>query len=80
MDLRYSCAAMICTRCDGLLLPVWLVDEEASCKAWRCSSCGNIEDDVILRHRERHMEPRGACGIDSRAPLACRVLPPEQAA
>jgi hypothetical protein len=47
---------MQCTRCDGLMVTDNLVDMEESSipmwmKGWRCVSCGNIVDPLILRHR-----------------------------
>lgn len=45
---------MRCDRCQGLLVLDHcfdLFDYEISMKAWRCISCGDIVDDVILRNR-----------------------------
>lgn len=47
---------MQCTRCDGLMVSDSLIDMEESSipmwmKGWRCISCGNIVDPLILRHR-----------------------------
>lgn len=47
---------MECTRCDGLMISDNLIDIQESSvpmwmKGWRCVSCGNIVDPLILRHR-----------------------------
>jgi hypothetical protein len=47
---------MECTRCDGLMVSDHLIDMRESSipmwmKGWRCVSCGNIVDPLILRHR-----------------------------
>jgi len=47
---------MECTRCDGLMVTDNLIDMRESSipmwmKGWRCVSCGNIVDPLILRHR-----------------------------
>jgi hypothetical protein len=47
---------MECTRCDGLMVADNLIDIQESSvpmwmKGWRCVSCGNIVDPLILRHR-----------------------------
>ena len=56
---------MECTRCDGLMIADNLIDIQESSvpmwmKGWRCVSCGNIVDPLILRHRiSKRREPRG---------------------
>lgn len=45
---------MTCPRCCGLLIEDHcydLLDHGISLKAWRCVSCGNIVDSVILKNR-----------------------------
>lgn len=47
---------MECTRCGGLMIDDNLIDIQESSvpmwmKGWRCVSCGNIVDPLILRHR-----------------------------
>jgi hypothetical protein len=47
---------MHCTRCDGLMVTDSLIDLLESSipmwmKGWRCVSCGNIVDPLILKHR-----------------------------
>lgn len=47
---------MECIRCKGLMVADNLIDMEESSipmwmKGWRCVSCGNIADPMILRHR-----------------------------
>jgi len=47
---------MHCTRCDGLMVTDSLIDLLESSipmwmKGWRCVSCGNIVDPIILKHR-----------------------------
>jgi hypothetical protein len=47
-------ASMMCHRCRGLLIEEHcydLLDHEISLRAWRCISCGNIVDSVILKNR-----------------------------
>lgn len=47
---------MQCARCGGFMVADNLIDLQESSipmwmKGWRCVSCGNIVDPVILRHR-----------------------------
>ncbi len=47
---------MQCTRCEGLMVVDDLIDIRESSipmwmRGWRCVSCGNIIDPMILRHR-----------------------------
>jgi hypothetical protein len=47
---------MQCARCDGFMVSDNLIDMKESSipmrmKGWRCVSCGNIVDPLILRHR-----------------------------
>jgi hypothetical protein len=47
---------MQCARCDGFMVSDNLIDMKESgismwMKGWRCVSCGNIVDPLILRHR-----------------------------
>jgi hypothetical protein len=47
---------MQCTRCEGLMVVDDLIDMRESSipmwmRGWRCVSCGNIVDPLILRHR-----------------------------
>ena len=47
---------MQCERCDGLMVADSLIDLQESSipmwmKGWRCVSCGNIVDPLILRQR-----------------------------
>ena len=47
---------MQCARCDGFMVSDNLIDLQESSipmwmKGWRCVSCGNIVDPLILKHR-----------------------------
>lgn len=47
---------MQCARCEGFMVADHLIDMQESSipmwrKGWRCVSCGNIVDPLILRHR-----------------------------
>ena len=47
---------MQCARCDGFMVSDNLIDMKESSismwmKGWRCVSCGNIVDPLILKHR-----------------------------
>ena len=47
---------MQCSKCDGLMVSDNLIDIKESgipmwMKGWRCVSCGNIVDPLILKHR-----------------------------
>ena len=47
---------MECIRCDGVMVADNLIDIQESSiqmwmKGWRCLSCGNIVDPLILQHR-----------------------------
>ncbi|MEX5214391.1 MAG: hypothetical protein NW703_09545 [Nitrospiraceae bacterium] len=47
---------MKCARCHGLMIEDHLLDIRESLgpmwiKTWRCVSCGNIVDPLILKHR-----------------------------
>ena len=52
---------MICPRCHGLMVPITLVDEQASTSCvsagWRCLLCGEILDSVIVANRTGHRAP-----------------------
>ncbi len=52
---------MICPRCHGLMVPITLVDEQASTSCvsagWRCLLCGEILDSVIVANRDGPLEP-----------------------
>ncbi len=52
---------MICPRCHGLMVPLTLVDVEASASCvsagWRCLLCGEILDSVIVANRNGPLEP-----------------------
>lgn len=46
---------MMCKRCHGLLVEDQcydLLDDSISLKAWRCISCGNLVDSVILKNQQ----------------------------
>lgn len=50
-----------CSRCRGLLVPTTLYDivmergalleDEYKAEAYKCASCGDVVDEVILKHR-----------------------------
>jgi len=47
-----------CTRCHGLLIPVWYSDWAhdtvgQTSHAWKCVSCGDVTDPVIATNRRR---------------------------
>jgi RNase P subunit RPR2 len=57
--------AFHCTRCSGLMVPIWLNDvghDQGSNAiiAWRCIACGEVIDPVIIGHRRdqptRHLK------------------------
>jgi hypothetical protein len=46
---------MTCKRCHGLLVEDQcydLLDDTFNLKAWRCISCGNLIDPVILKNQQ----------------------------
>jgi hypothetical protein len=46
---------MMCKRCHGLLVEDQcydLLDGSISLRAWRCISCGNLVDSVILKNQQ----------------------------
>jgi hypothetical protein len=46
---------MTCKRCHGLLVQDQcydLLDDSFSLRAWRCISCGNLIDSVILKNQQ----------------------------
>lgn len=46
---------MTCKRCHGLLVEDQcydLLDDSFSLRAWRCISCGNLVDSVILKNQQ----------------------------
>jgi hypothetical protein len=54
---------MGCPRCHNLMVEETFVDLEASPSVWsftgwRCVSCGEILDSIILQNRTRHPEPQ----------------------
>lgn len=59
---EYDCV-MGCPRCHNLMVEETFVDVETSPSVsfftgWRCVSCGEILDPIILQNRTRHPEPR----------------------
>jgi hypothetical protein len=47
---------MQCSRCDGLMVSDHFLDIKESSqpmwmRGWRCLSCGNVIDPLILKHR-----------------------------
>jgi hypothetical protein len=52
-------------RCAGLEVPIQLRDDQAGDRAWasHCLVCGNVDDAVMLEHRQMVRAPRaGAVG------------------
>ena len=53
---------MACTRCRGLMVPDQLLDlvetGDVSAWGWRCVSCGQIIDRVVLQNRSRSQTPQ----------------------
>lgn len=68
---------MQCTKCEGLMVLDDLIDMRESSipmwmRGWRCVSCGNIVDPLILRHRM--VQGAGAMRLlDKDLPVAPRV-------
>ena len=53
---------MMCVRCDGLMVVDRFDDfrddtGEFNFKAWRCLTCGEIIDSVIISNRQKHVPP-----------------------
>ncbi len=49
---------MTCTRCKGLMVQdhfLDLLDTDLRTAAWRCVSCGDIIDPVVLANRHRQV-------------------------
>jgi len=49
---------MTCTRCGGLMVRdrfYDMLDTDIGMVAWRCISCGDIVDPVVLANRRRHL-------------------------
>ena len=44
---------MPCPRCHGFSIFDWVYVPEGKCAVWRCLSCGNILDPVIVQNRTR---------------------------
>ena len=42
----------VCHRCGGLMVPEWT--DDPSTTGWRCVSCGERIDPVILTHRKQN--------------------------
>ncbi len=51
MGARTSIQADRCHRCDGLMVPEEVVEIRSI--DWRCISCGERIDSVILAHRQK---------------------------
>ena len=54
---------MGCPRCHNLMVEETFVDLQvspsvSSFTGWRCMSCGEILDPIILQNRTRHPEPQ----------------------
>lgn len=49
---------MTCTRCGGLMTQdsfLDMLDTDIGFNAWRCISCGDIVDSVVLANRQRQL-------------------------
>lgn len=48
---------MHCSRCDGLMVTVWMGDLACSgtVKGWRCLLCGEATDPGIEANRKNHL-------------------------
>lgn len=56
-----------CARCGGLMLPENLYDQvlgfgPMECWGWRCITCGEIVDPLILQHRREQTASRREAG------------------
>jgi hypothetical protein len=74
---------MICRRCQGLLVPTWLLDPRevfgtpGPRRAWRCVNCGDLWDWLMLRRRAWQAAPAGARAEgDPVSVLTPRAMPP----
>lgn len=65
---------MTCTRCKGLLVETWLIDQEGALFVSRCTMCGDVVDGTILEHRGEPMAPVNTGSPRSRVPMVCRML------
>ena len=47
---------MQCSRCEGLLVPMWMADSvrAGTVQGWRCLLCGEATDPVIEANRKKH--------------------------
>ncbi|HWI68441.1 MAG TPA: hypothetical protein VNS88_08685 [Nitrospiraceae bacterium] len=71
---------MQCARCDGFMVSDNLIDLQESSipmwmKGWRCVSCGNIVDPLILR--QRMIQQAGALRLlekEAAMPQLCHAL------
>jgi len=54
---------MCCGRCGGLLVSERIEAEGGGCAMMRCTSCGNVEDDLIRAHRLHRPELYGDASL-----------------
>ena len=48
---------MKCNRCSGVIIPERVYGYEAIFEGWKCVSCGEVFDELVLRNRERLPKP-----------------------
>jgi len=44
---------MKCNRCSGVIIPERVYGYEAIFEGWKCVSCGEVFDELVLRNRQR---------------------------
>jgi len=44
---------MKCNRCSGVIIPERVYGYEAIFEGWKCISCGEVFDELVLRNRQR---------------------------
>lgn len=66
---------MRCARCHGgPLVECPAFDEEATITLWRCITCGDRTDAVIVQHRHQRPDPYPAVALPVWDPLHRRLI------
>ena len=64
---------MHCTRCQGTMVMDYFLDMEDSSEVWmpgwRCITCGEVVDPLILKHRQAQQAQGELVGAISKGPV-----------
>ena len=70
---------MHCTRCHGTMVMDYFLDMEDSGEVWmpgwRCITCGEVIDPLILKHRQAQQAQQEVVGAISKDPANKSLAP-----